>query len=286
MNNNLFKSLINLFRYLSSKRKIQYLFLILLMIFASFAEVLSIGAVIPFLTVFSNPEVIQENQFFKYFINFFGIDENANILLIFTLIFVSAVIFSGLFRLALMRFSIKLSYSTGADIGAKIYERTLYMPYQDHISSNSSEIINGISKKTDLVIDNIILQITNLISSFFLLSIILTALLFVDTYIALSSLGGFAFTYLIIIYITRNKLQNNSKNVAEYTTKVVKILQESLGGIKNLIIGGTQQIFYERFRFSDLSLRGAQGSTSITVQSPKFLMEATGMSLIALIAYF
>tara|TARA_A100001011_G_scaffold16199_2_gene16827 strand:- start:23461 stop:25134 length:1674 start_codon:yes stop_codon:yes gene_type:complete len=256
------------------------------MILASFAEVLSIGAVIPFLTVFSNPEVVQENLFFKYFINFFGINENANILLIFTLIFVTAVIFSGLFRLMLMRFSIRLSYATGADIGAKIYEKTLYMPYQDHISSNSSEIINGISKKTDLVIDNIILQVTNLISSFFLLSIILTALLFIDTYVAISSLSGFAFIYLTIIYITRNKLQNNSKNVAEYTTRVVKILQESLGGIKNLIIGGTQQIFFERFRFSDLSLRGAQGSTSITVQSPKFLMEATGMSLIALIAYF
>jgi len=286
MEKNIFLSIYELYKHLFFIRKIQYFFLILLMLLASFAEVLSIGAVIPFLTVFSNPETISDNIYFDYFLSFLNLDESIDILFIFTFIFVTAILLSAILRILLMRYTIKLSFITGADIGAKIFEKTLYMAYQDHISVNSSETINGISKKTDLIIDNVILQVTNLTSSFFLLSIILSALIYIDTNLALTALTGFGTIYLLIIFFTKNKLIKNSNNVAFYTTNVVKILQESLGGIKNLIIGGTQEIFYKNFRSSDLSLRRAQGNTSITVQSPKFIMEGLGMSLIALLAFF
>ena len=52
---NLFKRLHN---KLKKRRRVQLYFLLFFMIIASFAEVMSIGAVIPFLAVITNPESI------------------------------------------------------------------------------------------------------------------------------------------------------------------------------------------------------------------------------------
>ena len=47
----------------SKRRKIHFLSLLLLMVVTSFAEVVSIGAVLPFLGIISAPEIAMENNF-------------------------------------------------------------------------------------------------------------------------------------------------------------------------------------------------------------------------------
>ena len=58
-----------LLSYLTSKRKTQLSFIGILMIFGSFAEVASIGLVIPFLSALTAPEALYQSQFFSPIIN-------------------------------------------------------------------------------------------------------------------------------------------------------------------------------------------------------------------------
>ena len=179
------KLLIRLWSFLDKKNKLKFVFLLILMILASFAEVISIGAVIPFLGAMTSPETTIEIPAIKSLLSFLGISETSNILTVFTIIFIVAALFSGLMRLYLLWFQTRLGHSVGASIGIEIYRRTLFQPYQSHVKVNSSEIISGITHKANVVVDIILLPLFSILGSTFILMSILCALILINPFIAI-----------------------------------------------------------------------------------------------------
>jgi ATP-binding cassette subfamily B protein len=273
-----------LWHHISARRRGQFGLLLILMLLASFAEVLSIGAVLPFLGVLTAPERVFEHSAAQSAIQAMGITAPMQLLLPITIAFAAAVLIAGSMRLLLLWASTRLSYATGADLSISVYRRTLYQPYAVHCARNSSEIINGISNKTNSVILVISMLIT-LFSSAVMLITILVAMLMVDTVIALAAFGGFGFIYGVIVRLTRKQLSINSERVAHESTQVIKSLQEGLGGIRDVLIDGSQNTYCEIYRNADLPLRQAQGGSLFISASPRYVMEAVGMLLIAMLAY-
>ncbi len=276
--------LVRLWHHISLRRRRQFALLLVLMLFASFAEILSIGAVLPFLGVLTAPERIFEHPALQPIIHAMGLTEPKQILWPFTIAFGSAALLAGSMRLILLWATTRLSFAAGADLSINIYSRTLYQPYAVHCSRNSSEVISNISSKTGNAIF-VILSTLNLISSCVMLTIILSGLLYVDPLIALAAFGGFGLIYAVVIRLTNNKLLINSQIMARESTQVIKSLQEGLGGIRDVLIDGSQPTYCQIYRNADLPLRNAQGDNSFIGASPRYAMEALAMVLIAALAY-
>lgn len=274
-----------LWRHISPRRRGQFGLLLVLMIFASFAEVLSIGAVLPFLGALTEPNRIFEHSSAQPFIHALGITSSEQILLPLTIAFSLAALTAGAMRLILLRASIRLSFAIGADLSNSVYRRTLYQPYAVHIARNSSEVINVISIKTNEVIFYVLMPALSLISSSVMLIAIIMVLSSFTPAIALASFGVFGLIYALIIKYIRSRLKNNSLQIAYESTQIIKYLQEGLGGIRDILIDGTQETFCTIYRNSDHILRRAQGNNQFMSQSPRFGMEATGIILIAALAY-
>jgi len=254
------------------------------MLLASFAEILSIGAVLPFLGVLTAPERVFEHAAAQPIIQALGLTAPAQLLLPLTIAFGVAALVAGAMRLLLLWASTRLTFATGADLSISIYRRTLYQLYAVHCTRNSSEVINGISNKTGGVI-HIITQVLTLISSGAMLIAILVALLSVDPLIALAAFGGFSLIYAFIMTLTSKQLRINSKFIASESTNVIKSMQEGLGGIRDVLIDGSQGVYCQIYRNADRPLRRAQGSSAFIGSSPRYAMEALGMILIAALAY-
>jgi ABC-type bacteriocin/lantibiotic exporter with double-glycine peptidase domain len=273
-----------LWRHVSPQRQVQFGLLLLLMLVASFAEILSIGAVLPFLGVLTAPERIFVMPIAQPIISVLELTEPKQLLLPLTLAFGFAALFVGTMRLLLLWASTRLSFATGADLSISIYRRTLYQPYAVHCARNSSEVINGISNKTSNAIF-IMGSILSLISSAVMLVAILIALLAVNPVIALAAFGGFGLIYTLIIRFTRSSLLINSQINARESTQVIKSLQEGLGGIRDVLIDGSQATYCQIYRNADLQLRRAQGNSIFIGGSPRYAMEALGILLISALAY-
>ena len=274
-----------LWLHFNARRQRQFIFLLILILITSFAEVLSIGAVLPFLAVLTSPERVFASSIAQPIINFIGISAPAELLLPLTIAFGIAALTAGAMRILLVWVTTRLSFAAGADLSIDIYRRTLYQPYATHCARNSSEIINGISGKANGVIYNIIVPTLILISSTVMLVAILIALLAVNPTIALVAFSGFGFIYLLIIQVTRKQLLIDSQHIAKESTNVIKSLQEGLGGIRDVLIDGCQSVYCDVYRGADLPLRRAQGNNFFVSQSPRYATEALGMSLIALLAF-
>lgn len=254
------------------------------MIFASFLEIVSIGAVLPFLGVLTAPEQVYQNQLLQPLIKYLELTEPNQLVLPLTVGFVFAVLLAGIVRLALLYLMTRLSYATGADLSINIYRRTLYQGYSIHAQRNSSEVINGIITKTNAVIAQVLTPVLKLISSIIILLGIMIALFYIDIFVALIALSGFGVLYWIVIRFTRQRLKASSECIATQSTQMIKSLQEGLGGIRDVLVDGTQQFYCQLYRSADLPLRRATGNNIFISGAPRYIMEMLGMSLIAILA--
>ena len=278
-------SLKKLWHHLTNRRQKQYRLLLVLMIVASLSEVVSVGAVLPFLGVLTAPEQVYQHPLMQPLIQILELEVPNQLVLPLTIIFIIAALLAGSIRLALLYVMTRVSYATGADLSVKIYNLTLYQEYAVHISRNSSEVINGIISKTSTVIGSVILPIMNLISSTILIVSIMGALFVIDTIVALSAFIGFGLLYLGIIRYTGAQLKENSKIIADKSTQMIKSLQEGLSGIRDVLIDGSQQFYCQLYRSADLPLRRASGNNQFISGGPRYILEAVGMALIAILAY-
>ncbi len=277
--------LARLWRHISQRRRRHFVLLLMLMLLTTFAEIISIGAVLPFLAIITEPEKVFNHAALGPFIQSFNISEPKQLLLPLTVTFAFAALLAGIMRLFLLRANTYLSFSTGADLSIGIYRRTLYQPYAVHCSRNSSEVINGISGKANGVIYNIIVPVLTLISSSVMLIAIFILLLLMEPVTALVAFGGFGFIYAVIIRLTRKQLLEDSLCVARETSQVIKSLQEGLGGIRDVLLDGSQATYCQIYSNADLPLRRAQGRSLFIGSSPRYGVEALGIVLISVLAY-
>jgi ABC-type bacteriocin/lantibiotic exporter with double-glycine peptidase domain len=271
--------------HLSARRKQQLAALLILMVLASFAEVLSLGAVLPFLGVLTQPEKVFSYPAIQPILAWLQIANPESLLLPITVAFIGAALLAGGMRLLLLYAQTKLSYAVGADFSYQIYRRTLYQPYFVHVSRNSSEVISGVTTKVSMVINYFLTPVLTLLSSAVILVAILLALLAVDPWMSLVSFAGFGAIYGVVILVTRARLAACSQQISAESNQVVKVLQEGLGGIRDVLIDGTQETYCKQYRQADGPLRNAQASSAIIGGAPRFAAEALGMAFIAILAY-
>lgn len=276
--------LVRLWLHLSHRRRRQLFLLICLMIASSISEVVTLGTVLPFLGIMTSPERVYAYPWVALVAQSIGFNSGSQLLFPITLAFVVAAVGSGVIRIALTWMSTRVAFGSGADLSLDIYRRTLYQPYTVHIARNSSEVISGIANKVATAV-SVLNQVIVLISSILLISGIAIALLVIDYRIAITAFGAFGTAYIGLSAISRRKLRHNSQIIASGQTQVVKALQEGLGGIRDVLLDGTQPIYCEAFYKASQQLRYAQGDNLFLAGSPRFAMESLGIILIAVLAY-
>jgi ABC-type multidrug transport system fused ATPase/permease subunit len=252
---------------------------------SAFAEIASLGAVIPFIAVLTEPDRLFKWPVVARLAQALGVTTADQLLLPLTIGFALTAVISGAVRMLLLWTSARFTFASGADLSSEVYRRTLYQPYSVHVARNSSEVISGITNKVGGTVLGIMFPLMTLISAGVSLFATLATLLFIDPWLALGAGFGFGACYGIITWFSRRHLRNNSRRIATEYTLVVKSLQEALGGIRDVLLDGSQPVYCDVYRRADQTLRRAQGDNVFIAQSPRFSMEAVGMVLIAGLAF-
>jgi ABC-type bacteriocin/lantibiotic exporter with double-glycine peptidase domain len=281
----LLKLLLRLWQLIGRRRQLQFSLLLLLMVVASMAEVLTIGIVLPFLMALAEPTRILAHPLAQPLLEALNITQTSSLLLMLSIVFCAAAVLSGLLRSGLLWSTTRLSCATGADISIGIYRRTLYQPYLIHVARNTSEVVAGVTIKTNHVIGNVFGPALTLVSSAIMLTAVVAALLAVDPVVAMAALAGFGVIYVTAALATRKRAAANSERISIELNQAIKSLNEGLSGIRDVLIEGAQAVYCDEYHSSDLKMRRAQASLLFVSQLPRYLIEALGMVLIALIAY-
>lgn len=274
-----------LFRSVSVRRRWQFVGVFILMLSATMAEVASLGVVVPFLAALSDPKKVLDYPLVRTFFESFGLSLSIDAVRFqLTLLFSAAALTSGLLRFALIYCSAMVNHAVVHELGTEVFRRALYQDYSTHLKRNSSEIVGAIAK-VDVVAWGLTM-LSNCVSASIMAVAILFVLLMVDPWVSMSVLGGIGIIYISVTLFTQKRLKSNSRAINEAYGGRVRAVQEGMGSLRDMILDQSQVIFAERFNRIDREMRAAQASNAVIGPSPRFGVEALGMVLIALVAFY
>jgi ATP-binding cassette subfamily B protein len=276
--------IVRLWCHLTRRRQRQVGLLLVLMLVSASAEVVTVGAVIPFIGALAAPNRIFDQPIVRSMANALGIASSDQLILPFTIAFALTAITAGIIRFLLLWASTRLANVMGADLSTELYLQALYQPYRIQVTRNSSELISRINAKAWMAV-TVIQSLLNLVASVSLVIFLVPVLMAIDRLAVTITAGVFIISYGFITRLSRARLYINSQRVAKDSTLVVKALQEGFGGIRDVILNGVQSVYSDIFRRADLPLRIASSSNTVIATCPKFAMEALAMVVLAGLAY-
>lgn len=274
-----------LWAHLSRRRRKQLGLLLLLMLLGAVLEIVSLGAIVPFLGVLAAPDRVLEFPWVGNIAAIMGVTSAEQLLLPISMLFGVVAVASGGVRLAILWLNTRLAYAIGGELSGEAYRRTLYQPYSVHVARNSSVVVSGIIRKVS-VATAVLYQVMMLTGSLFLLVAVMSALLAINAKVALIAGGSFAVFYLLLTRYTRRSLSSNSQCIAQEEIQLVKALQEGLGGIRDVLLDATQELHASKYMRADMPLRNAQGRNVFIAACPRYILETVGILAIVVVAYF
>lgn len=272
-------SLWRLLRHLSTRRRIQLYLLVALMFAGAVAELLSLAAVVPFVTVLANSSEPVNQPAIRSFLQFSGVSKD-DIPFAVSAVFSALVVLAATVRLTLLWASARFCYGWGHDLSSELYGKTLHRPYSFHISRNSSEIIGAIGK-VQVVITTYINPVLNGAIATVLACAIIGTLVAIDPVTAVGGAAVFGGCYFLIAGLVRQRLRRLGLTFAKTNDQRIQAVQEGLGGIRDVILDRAQAAYQQRFALVDDQYRRAQARSEFLNGSPRIMIEAVGMLLLA-----
>ena len=275
-------SLRRLIEQISSKRKIQFLLLLLFTMFAALLEMLSIYSIVPFISLVTNEDYVGNVPYIKEFIE---INDKNKAVMIYGLLFGFLYILNAIARIFLIYCTARLSKVATAELSINMYEFKLYDSYSNYIVEKSTNIISAITQKSYQV-GNVLGAIINLISGGIIFLCIITILIAINPQVMTISILFFTALYLLISLLSKKKLSESSEIVNLSQNNVVKGLQNGIGGIRNIILDNTQKFYIKLFKKESFNLARKSAFIQFIGQSPRYIFEALGILLFVVLLIY
>jgi ATP-binding cassette subfamily B protein len=277
-----------LFRLLASfsaRRRRQFVGVFILMLAGAAAELVSIAAVLPFLQLVADPAAVTRSPQLAATVRLLGLEDPNTLVYVAAAVLVIAAVLSAGLRTLLTRILFKFAFLLAHDLGAAVFSRTIRQPYDYYVRRNSSEVLAGL-EKANVIASGTLVPLMTGISSAVIAVAIVALLVTIDPMTAITAGVVMALVYILIGLASRSRVVALSRIFAGTLTARVKTVQESLGGIRDIILDRSHGAFERQFDSIDREQKLVNAHMTFLVMAPRYAVECVGILLIALLALY
>ncbi|MDS3859258.1 ABC transporter ATP-binding protein [Thermosynechococcaceae cyanobacterium BACA0444] len=271
------------FSLLSKKRKKQLLLLQVLSLGSSVAEVSNLATLVFFLNVLADPGKGADKL--ATYLPFVADLNTAVLMLLLGSTFTVAAVLSAVLRIAVIAGQLRLAALISSDLSSLVFRNVLYRPYAWHLEQNSSYILGLIFQDVETV-SAFISGLLGLFSNILIVIALGISLIRISPSIMLSLILIMFVAYWAIYQKTRATLYLDGLARTQNFRKSMQIAQEGFGGIRDIIIDDTQEIFSKSFNNLYRSFRMNGVSLNFKAQYPRYVIESLSMVSIVCISLF
>jgi len=273
-----------LFKLLTKRQKILMLFVLIIIIGFSLVETIGISAIMPFISVVSNPALLEDGYYKKAY-EFFNIDTPQNFIIIFGIVIVLFYIFRGAYFIFLSYATKKYSNGIYKYFSKKNLVINLSVPYKVHSRKNSGELmyaISGETKDVGSVVFNLLYFLTELFSVL-MVYILIIFLNWKMTFI----LSCILLVFIIIFLSFLTKINSKQGKIRfEANKKMNRSLKEALGNIKYVKLKGNEEEVIKTYNDALEANAKSELITDVLGSMPKGILESIGFSFLIGVVVF
>jgi len=273
-----------LLRLMTRKHKIHLCLMLILTVGFSLVETLGISAIMPFISVVSEPSIL-ESGFYKTAYDFLGFVNVERFIITFGIAIIIFYLFRAVYSVLLTYLMKRYSFGILKYLSKNIFKTNLYIPYKVCAKNNSAEIMQSITAET-YDISKAVYNFLMLLSEIFTVTLVYAVIVFLNWKMTLIITTLLLFMILFLLsFLTKMSSIQGKKKVAS-GKKINRTLKETLGNIKYVKLKGNEE---EILRIYDNAIEINTRSDLINDVMgiiPKGILESVGFSfLIAVVVY-
>lgn len=245
-----------------------------LILFNSLLETLGIGLVGPFMGLASDSKLIYQNHWLNWAYVLSGLNSASNFIFSLGLIIILVFCIKSALTFLIQRHIYRFTYAQQADLRSRLLHAYLAVPYTFHLTRNTAVLIQNVSAEITRFSNGILLQIlnsaTNISMALFLMVLLIeTAKLATLTILTILIFAFFAYNQRQF----KNKIGYWGKVVSISSMEIIRIMNHSLGGIKETRIIGCQPYFENQMDEQSLRLTRAMSWLQVFRIVPRISIE-------------
>ena len=263
--------------------------LLVMILIMSLLDMIGIASILPFMTVLTNPDLIETNHILNYMFQIFkifGVENDQQFLfalgILVFLLLVFSLIFKALTTYAQLRFIHMREYS----VSRRLVKKYLHQPYSWFLNRHSADLGKTILSEVGIIIGGYLKPFLNLIAKVMLTLGIIILLVLTDPKLALIIGFSISIIYGIFFYSIRRYISRiGKKRFANNQIRFVTV-SEAFGAVKEIKIGGLEENYVERFSIPAKIYAQTTISNRVLGQLPNFFLEAIAFGGIMLMILY
>jgi ABC-type multidrug transport system fused ATPase/permease subunit len=278
--------LTQLWKLLDAAQRRQLIGLQLLSVAMAFSTVGGIAAVVPFFTVLADPTAIERNAALHLLYQRMRFDSEASFAIALGIAFVAIVLLANAVNLfgtlAINRFALRV----GDTFYVRLFDQYLRRDYGFHSRNSSSALASKLLHETGRVASGILQQGLILVANLLTIAFVMISILLLNPLVAVGALTGLGSSYAAIYAITRQRLLRNGRSESRHYAERTRVVNESLGAIKEVIVLQAREFFVQRLAGLCRSISRIELSTLAISLSPKSILECGTVFCLVSIALY
>lgn len=275
-----------LFKLFSSRDKKKIVLIFFGVLLSGLWEVVGIGSIMPFISVASNPDMIQTNVYLKWVYDYLGFGRPENFLLALGLGVVGLVILSNCSR-ALIEYAIqRFAAMRHHYLSLALFRQYLYRPYVSFLNLNSSDLSKNVLGEVWNLVKFVLIPGMEMLSRVVISFLIVILLIAVDPLLAVLMTAVLSSLYTLIYLLAKKKLDSLGRERLAHNGRRYKITSEAMGGIKDVKLLGKEDVFCDAFEKPSKGFSLNVALSDIIADLPKYALETVAFSSILLIILY
>ena len=269
---------------LDKKRKLYLIVLFFMSIILSLIETVGVSVVMPFISVASNPDMLDSGKY-RYFYDLLGFDSKNRFIITFGFAMIIFYVCRSVYNIFYDYTLNKFSLGTFRYFAGKLFKIYIALPYKTYVQKNPSTLASMINSESHHL-SELLLYAMQMMSELFTVLMLYTFLILVNWQITLVLTGSLSF-FIILAFFTLVRL-NKKLGGKRYTAvmKFNKILWETLNNFKFIKLKGNEEEIYRHFNGAAAEVSKATIFSQTSSNIPKNVLENFGFSLlIAAVCY-
>ena len=259
--------------------------------FTGVFEVIGVASVLPFLSVLSNPALVETNELLNKFYLMLDLESIDKFLYFLGISAFILIISASAIRTLGLYVVIRFAQMRRHSIAARLLEVHLRQPYEFFIGRHSGELAKGILSEVDQVIAGYFQPMATMIAQIFILISLISFLVIVDPLVATIAGLSLGSAYGLIFFLIKAFQRRIGEAQIERNKRRFEATTEVLGGIKVIKLMGRENMYLQRFIRPSYDMAYYISINQVLAQVPKFTIEALAfggilfLSLILMIRY-
>ncbi|WP_203287274.1 ABC transporter ATP-binding protein [Metabacillus sp. cB07] len=251
-----------------------------MMILAALLETISIGIIIPFIGIVTNPNTINKEPILTLVYNNMNFNSQISFIIFSAMCLILIFLLKNSYLLFFHYIQNKLILNQQVKLSRKLFKSYLTKPYTFHLQRNTADLLRNVNEEVPKIFQGIIMSSFQLFTEILVIFCILSLLMFsapIPTIVCSILLVS---NILLFFKYFRRKISNLGTEQQKINGNLIKWINQGLGASKEIKVSGKQDFFIDSYTLQNQKKANNSLYMKMLDHVPRYFIETLLVSVV------